>query len=119
MNHICENFACLHHECGGTHETVWTGCTHRHMNVRENDTVTVHFFSGGKEFQTEKSGVPFMVHKIGGQLGISWNTESKPYVNGGQQFVPFSDFAASVVFRRMEDGFMFRYSELHHALIRI
>lgn len=49
MHQICKSCACLYHECNGTNETVWTGCTGYHANIKEADTVTVHFFSNGME----------------------------------------------------------------------
>ena len=73
--------------------------------LKENSIVKVHIYgTDGKEINTNLSDIAFTVYKKTGKLGIDWNVNESPYMNGGDRFTPFETFTPSVEFENIDTG---------------
>lgn len=84
--------------------------------LKEKSKVTVHFYSSGKEFETQKSGVIYEVKKQGEKMGIDYNTERSPYTCNGAIFTPFETFAQCVIFEDVNTKKKYHFDNLTNSI---
>lgn len=81
--------------------------------LKENSIVKVHIYgTDGKEINTNLSNMAFTVYKKAGKLGIGWNVNESPYMNGGDRFTPLDTFAPSVQFESTETGKRYYFDQI-------
>lgn len=79
--------------------------------LKEGSIVKVRLYdTHGKEIIYSKYDENFEVARVGGRLGLHWNTTRQS--SSTETFLPFSAFAPSVVFEETETGKRYHYSTL-------
>ena len=89
--------------------------------IREGSKITVHFInhwnhSVPTEVKVGSSGKIFTVKRNNGKLGFDGNTTRSPYTSRGELFTPFSEYAWTVMFKNVNTGHIYRYSDIKKEL---
>lgn len=85
--------------------------------LRDGSKITVHFINHWNHNRPTEdtpkawAGKIFEVKTQDGKQGIDGNPERSPYTCRGNVFTPFSAYAWTVIFRDIETGHIYRYSD--------
>lgn len=89
--------------------------------LKDGSKVTIHFinhwnYKTPKEINTGYTGKVFTVKTENGKQGIDGNIDRIPYVCRGELFTPFSTYAWTVIFKDIDTGKLYRYSNMIQGL---
>lgn len=86
--------------------------------LKANNKILVHILgTDGKEIKTLDSNTVYTVCEKNGKLGINYNTERKQTTSDGDVFVPFESFSYTVVFKNVENGKKYCWSNAENAIV--
>lgn len=79
--------------------------------LKVNDKITAHIINAmhrtPTEIKTNNVGKIYTIEKVNGKLGIYWNDK---------EFSAFDSFSWNVIFKNINNGKMYRYSEIKAGL---
>lgn len=88
--------------------------------LQENSKVRVKVYdTNGKEIVIRENGKIFTVKEQHGKLGIDFNFVHSPYLSNGEEFVPFENFAANVIFIEISTKEKYHFDSIENKLKKL
>jgi len=89
--------------------------------LKNGSKISVHFINHWNyrvptEDETGYTGQTFIVKTENGKQGFDGNTSRSPYTCRGELFTPFSTYSWTVIFKDVDTGKLYRYSNIIQGL---